>query len=92
MLAEKFYGAYKTQPLPVRKPQIEPEQKGERRIEVKAPAENPYVLMGYQVPRLQDIDKDDDVFALEILSAVLDGYDNARINRNIVRDGKIATD
>lgn len=92
MLAEKFYGAYKTQPLPVRKPQIEPEQKGERRIEVKAPAENPYVLMGYQVPRLQDVDKDDDVFALEILSAVLDGYDNARINRNIVRDGKIATD
>ncbi len=46
-MAEKYFGPLKAHKLPVRKNQIEPEQKGERRIIVKVPAKLPYLLMGY---------------------------------------------
>jgi zinc protease len=91
-LAKQYFGKLKPQALPVRKPQIEPEQKGERRVVVKAPAKLPYVLMGFHVPALQDADKDIDPYALEILAAVLNGNASARLNQNLVRESQIAVD
>lgn len=91
-LAKQYFGKLKPQALPVRKPQIEPEQKGERRVVVKAPAKLPYVLMGFHVPALQDADKDVDPYALEILAAVLNGNASARLNQNLVRESQIAVD
>ena len=40
--------------------------------------------MAYKVPRLHDVEKDVDPYALEVLSAVLNGYDNARLPRELV--------
>src|SRR5207253_840256 len=40
-LAERTYGKLKARPLPLRKDQQEPAQKGIKRVWVKAPAENP---------------------------------------------------
>ena len=57
---------------------------------VKAPAENPYVTMAFKVPALRDVEKDDEVYALSVLAAVLDGYDNARLNAKLVRTDKVA--
>lgn len=91
-LAERTYGKLKARPLPLRKDQQEPAQKGIKRIWVKAPAENPYVVMAYKVPRLRDVEKDVDPYALEVLSAVLNGYDNARLTRDLVRERRIADD
>ncbi len=91
-LAERAYGKIKARPLPLRKPQLEPEQKGVRRVWVKAPAENDYVVMAYKVPRLRDVEKDVDPYALEVLSAVLNGYDNARLTRELVREQRLADD
>ena len=91
-LAERTYGKLKARPLPLRKNQLEPAQKGIKRIWVKAPAENPYVVMAYKVPRLHDVEKDVDPYALEVLSAVLNGYDNARLTRDLVRKRRIADD
>ena len=91
-LAKQYFGKLKPQALPARKPQIEPEQKGERRVVVKAPAKLPYVLMGFHVPALQDADKDVDPYALEILAAVLNGNASARLNQNLVRESQIAVD
>ncbi len=91
-LAKQYFGKLKPQALPVRKPQIEPEQKGERRVVVKAQAKLPYVLMGFHVPALQDADKDVDPYALEILAAVLNGNASARLNQNLVRESQIAVD
>ena len=62
----------------------------ERRVVVKAPAENPYIVLAYKVPTLRDIDKDDDVHALDVLAAVLDGYDNARLPAKLVRTDRVA--
>ena len=91
-LAKQYFGKLKPHALPARKPQIEPEQKGERRVVVKAPAKLPYILMGFHVPALQDSDKDVDPYALEILAAVLNGNASARLNQNLVRESQIAVD
>lgn len=89
-LAKQYFGALKSQALPSRKPQVEPEQKGERRVVVKAQAKLPYVLMGFHVPSLQDADKDVEPYALEILAGVLNGNASARLNQNLVRQSQIA--
>jgi zinc protease len=89
-LAEKHFGKIPSMKLQSAKPQDEPQQRGARRLIVKAPAENPYVAMAFKVPALRNVEKDDEAFALEVLAAVLDGYDNARLNAKLVRTEKVA--
>jgi zinc protease len=75
-------------PVPARKPQPEPPQPGERRIEVKAPAEQAVVSLAFKVPRLQGLEPspdNDDALALTVLAAVLDGYSGARLDRNLAQ-------
>ena len=91
-LAKQYFGPLKPHALPARKPQVEPEQKGERRVVVKAPAKLPYVLMGFHVPALQDADQDVEPYALEILAGVLNGNASARLNQHLVRQSQIAVD
>jgi zinc protease len=89
-LAEKYFGKMARKTVPVTKPQEEPAQHGIRRVTVKAPAENPYVVLAFKGPRLSNVEKDDESHALDVLSAILDGYDNARLNAKLVRTDKVA--
>lgn len=89
-LAEKYFGKIPPKTLPKTKPQLEPKQIGIRRVTVEAPAENPYLILAYKVPKLNDVEKDEDPFALEVLAAVLDGYDNARLPAKLVRTDRVA--
>ena len=89
-LAEQTYGKIPSSALPTRKPQIEPAQRGVRRQWVKAPAKNPYLLMGFRVPKLDDVEKDSDPYALEVLSSVLDLDENGRLTRSVVRGSRVA--
>ncbi len=90
---EKYYGAAAAKELPVRKPQIEPPQKGIKRAQVKAPADSAQLAMAWKVPKLQVGKLDDDEpYALELLAAVLDGYDNARLNRTLVKQERVVND
>jgi zinc protease len=93
--AERYYGTLVAQPLPARKPRAEPEQKGMRRIDYKAPAEQAYVALAFKVPGLAasqlDSPASDDAFALTVLSAVLDGYEGARLDRALTQaEGHVA--
>jgi zinc protease len=88
--AEKYFGSIASRLLPTRKPQLEPPQRGIRRVTVKAPAELPYVLMGWHAPALRGVDKDWMPYALEMLAAVLDGSDAARLDRELVRGQRLA--
>lgn len=89
-LAEQFYGPIPARALPERKPQIEPPQLGVKRLEVKAPAELPYLLMAYRVPALRDPENDWEPYALAMLNGVLDGSDAARLGRELVRGSRVA--
>lgn len=91
-LAKKYFGPLKAHALPIRKQQTEPEQHGERRVTVKAPAKLPYLLMGYHVPVLKNPEQDWEPYALEILTGVLDGNASARLNQDLVRRDQIAID
>lgn len=93
-LAEKTFGQLKAKPLPVRKPQVEPAQIGERRAIVKAPAKLPYFVMGFHAPALKNAaaysEQDWEPYALEVLSSILSGNDASRLNQKLVREQAVA--
>lgn len=89
-LARKYFGALKPSRIPARKPRLEITQHGERRITVKAPAQLPYLVMGYKVPILRTVEDDNEIYALEVLAGILDGGDSARISTRLIRDQRIA--
>lgn len=86
--AEKYYGSIPARVVPQRKPRTEPAQRGIRRVEFKAPAEQAYVSLAYRVPQIDPSDKfvgDIDPYALVVLAAVLDGYPGARLDRALTQ-------
>ena len=87
---ERAFGGFKAETLPRRRSIVEPEQPGPRRSTVRAPADLPYLAMAWRAPTLRDIEKDRDPYALQVLAAVLDGHDGARLSRNLVRGSQIA--
>jgi zinc protease len=89
-MARERYGKLKTNPLPERRISTEPEQHGPRTAVVRAPAELPYLSMAWKVPALRNPDADRDAYALQVLAAILDGYDGARLNSHLVRDTRVA--
>jgi zinc protease len=91
-LARRYFGDIKSRQLPLRKPQVEPPQRGIRRIAVKAPAELPFLLMGWHVPVLRDAKTDWEPYALDVLVGVLDGNGAARLPRILVKENGVAND
>jgi zinc protease len=88
--AEDTYGKIKPRALPERKTQNEPKQLGVKRFAVQAPAENPYLMLAFHVPKLNNVENDVEPYALEVLSGVLSGYDGARFARELINDKRIA--
>ncbi|WP_427913730.1 M16 family metallopeptidase [Ramlibacter sp. MMS24-I3-19] len=87
-LAQRYYGSIAARPVPPRKPQVEPPQAGIRRVEHKAPAEQSYIALSYKVPQVRAFDgsaETRDAMALTVLSAVLDGYSGARLDRALTQ-------
>jgi zinc protease len=94
-LVEKYYGNIPTRAIPARKPREEPVQTGIRRIDFKAPAEQAYVSLAFKVPQITAPAATDtatlDAYALIVLSAVLDGYSGARLDRALTQgEGAVA--
>jgi zinc protease len=88
--AERQFGPIAARPLPPRKPQTEPAQRGIKRLSVKAPADQPYLVMGWHAPSLRDVNLDWEPYALEMLAAVLAGSDAARLEHEVVRAARVA--
>ena len=92
-LAKTYYGPYKPKDIPSLKPQIEIEQEGLRRIELKGATKVPSLQMGFHVPSLvtaKTADEKQEVYALSVLSSVLDGGTSSRLPASLVRDQKVA--
>lgn len=88
-LAEKHFGPIPARAVPARKPREEPLQSGPRRMEYRAVADQAVVALAYKVPRWSGGAEDDaasqDALALTVLSAVLSGYNGARLDRALVQ-------
>jgi zinc protease len=95
-LVEKYYGSMASRPVPSRKPREEPIQAGARRIDFKAPAEQAYVSLAFKVPQISSPSATDsatvDAYALAVLSAVLDGYSGARLDRALTQGDNAVAD
>jgi zinc protease len=57
---------------------------------VKAPARQPYVIVGYKTPVIGNAQTEWESYALEMLSNVLDGGDSARLSSNLIRGSEVA--
>jgi zinc protease len=91
-LAKKYFAPLKpSKDLQAPKPQTEPGQKGLRRIQVRMPAQLPYLIMGYPVPSLKVAEQEWEAYALEVLAGVLDGGSSARLPTRLVREKGILT-
>lgn len=89
-LAEKYYGPVASRNVAKLKARLEPRQVGERRVEVKAVAKLPYMIIGYKVPSLKTAEDSREAYALNILSGILDGGRSSRLSKNLVREQEVA--
>jgi zinc protease len=89
-LAKRFFGPLQPSVIEPTKPRREIKQQGVRRITVRAPAEVPYLILGYKVPVLLTATETWELYALEMLAGVLDGGASSRLARDLVRGDQIA--
>lgn len=89
-LAKQYFAELTPEKTTPAKRQVEPQQRGERRVIVKAPARLPYLMMSYPTPVLNNAHRDWEPYALEVLAQLLDGDNSARFARELVRDSAVA--
>jgi len=84
-LIENTFGKIPAAPTPAARMPVEPEQRGERRIEVEFDAE-PAVVIGFHKPGLGH--PDDDVF--DVIDAILSEGVTSRLYQKLVREQRLA--
>ena len=84
-LIEETFGKIPAAPPSFARMPVEPEQRGERRVEVEFDAE-PSLVIGYHKPALGH--PDDDVF--EVIDAVLSDGLTSRLHQKLVRERRLA--
>ncbi len=89
-LAEQHFGPIEAGPALQPRPRKEPEQRGEKRLVVEAPAKEPYLLIGWKTPSLTDAEQPWEPYALEMLVSVLDAGSSSRFSRELVREQRLA--
>lgn len=89
---QTYFGPLKSNPLPEIKQPGELREFGARRIVVKTPAKLPVLILGFNTPALKTANSKSDAYALDVLQAILDGGDSARLPTSLVRGKQLATD
>ncbi len=92
-LAKTYYGKYQPEKIPTLKPQTEIEQEGLRRIELKGATKVPTLQMGFHVPSLvtaKTPEEKQEIYALSMLSSLLDDGESSRLPTSLIREQKIA--
>ncbi|MEW5847368.1 MAG: pitrilysin family protein [Myxococcota bacterium] len=82
----RYFGKWKRQPPPPPVVTMEPPQKGERRVTLKAPVQNPMLLGGFHIGDYTNAD----LPALEVLSQILSDGKSSRLYRKLVYEDQTA--
>ena len=91
-MAKKYYGPIKSSKVETPEKFKVAKQTATKRITVKAPANLPYMILGFHVPAVADNPEHDwEPYALELLSAILDGGSAARFADQLIRGQQVAT-
>ncbi|HEX9916247.1 MAG TPA: pitrilysin family protein [candidate division Zixibacteria bacterium] len=85
-LTKKYFGKIKAGPAPTKVTEIEPEQLGERRIEVHKIAQLPGLAVSYKVPKLGDPDS----YPFEVAAKILFSGQSSRVYKKMVYDEQMA--
>jgi len=85
-IVERYFGRLPAREIPPRDISGEPVQRGERRVEYRAPA-NPKIILGYHKPTLPSPDE----VAFDLLDIVLTGGRTARLRRVLVEEATVAS-
>ncbi len=90
-LAQRYFGPHRAPRIEPLTPVVEPKQTATRRVRVQAPAEVPYLLMGFHVPVVARAEaRTWEPYALDVLASILGGGNSARLPRELVRGQQIA--
>ena len=81
-----YFGPIPRQPAPPEPVDSEPEQKGERRVEVHYPAQNVTFLAGYKAPEAKSADSP----VLDVLRSILGDGESSRLHQALVYEGQMA--
>jgi zinc protease len=89
-LAQHYFGPI-SNPGPLSKLNLYNEHTpGPKQVTVKAPAELPYLIMGFDVPTSGHTEVPWEPYALALVSGVLDGGESARFSKNLIRGKTLA--
>lgn len=83
---EKSFGKIKSGNIPPAVKSIEPQQRGERRVTLRRPAELPFVAVAYHTPNVASRDS----YALDVLTTILAEGDSSRLYNSLVYEKQIA--
>lgn len=89
-LAKKHFGPLKPEETAIVKPQVEVPQRGKRQLELKAPAELPFLMMAWKVPVIATAEEAWEPYALDVLAGILSGSSSSRFSRQLVREQQVA--
>ena len=87
-MIEKYFGGIPAQAPPAAPVNAEPEQRGERRVEVHYPSETVSFQVGYKSASV----KSGDVDALELISTMLSDGESSRLHQALVYEQALALD
>ncbi|HXR20180.1 MAG TPA: pitrilysin family protein [Steroidobacteraceae bacterium] len=85
-LAERTFGKIPAGPAPPPVQTIEPEQRGERRVVLERPGQNPLLQIAYHAIQAADSREP----ALNLLQTILVGGDASRLHRSLVEEQRLA--
>jgi predicted Zn-dependent peptidase len=80
------FGSIPKQAPPAAPVNSEPEQNGERRVEVRYPSETVSFMAGYKAPGVASAD----IWALDVVANILSGGESSRLHQALIYDQQIA--
>jgi len=86
-LVVEHYGHLQAQPVPQSDPPPEPEQDGERRVELRLPLSASKVILGFRSPAIGH----PDLPALEVVNELLFNSESSRLYKRLVTDDELVS-